>query len=103
MDKHSNEFPAAVHREMLRILREGIKDPTTFWRSGGSVGEVENAAGQMLKDAGLLNEQGRITLLGLSYYRHETANPFLGWLKAHWFAVVVAVATIAVSVWGIVT
>ena len=59
-------------------------------------------AGDLLKGADCLDENGRITLAGMDYYRKETANPVLTWLRSNWFAVFVAGCTIGIAVWGIV-
>ena len=86
---------------MLTILRELSENPDGFWDSHMGLPHVEWAAGNLLHNAGLLTENGRITLAGMDYYRKETANPLLTWLRANWFAVIVAGCTIGVSAWGV--
>ena len=39
----------------------------------------------------------------MDYYRRETANQVLTWLRASWFAVIVAGCTIGVSLFGVVS
>ena len=101
----SNQKPErmdkAVRADMLRLLRERVDDPSSFWSSHMGLPRAEWVAGNLLQDAGLLTENGWITLAGIDYYRRETANPVLTWLRSNWFAVIVAGCTIGVSVWGI--
>ena len=91
-----------VRDTMLAMLRERVADPTKMWRPTGGIPQIERVAGNILADAGLIAENGLITLAGMDYYRKETANPVLKWLRSNWFAVIVAGCTIGVSVWGIV-
>ena len=94
-----------VRRECLRLLAERYDDPKMIWRETeeGRIGE-ENVAGLMLIEAGFLagNDLHRITLAGMDYYRKETANPVVVWLKANWFAVFVAVMTASATIVGAV-
>ncbi len=99
----------AVRAEMMRLLKERVANPTLvldvrypnprFFSPPYSLRSV--AAAQLL-EAGHLNKLGLITLAGMDYYRRETANPVLTWLRSNWFAVIVAGCTIGVSVWGVV-
>ena len=103
-NQKTERMDKAVRDEMMRLLRERVEDPTfERWYSYTDTPEVERSAGIILKDAGLLNENGYITLAGMDYYRKQTANSILTWLRANWFAVIVAGCTIGVSVFGIVS
>ena len=96
----------AVWDEALRLLGERVADPTLRWDDRKlKNGDIENTAGILLQDAGFLRRHHpyRITLAGKDYYRRETANPILTWIRANWFAVIVAGCTIGVSVFGIVS
>ena len=95
----------AVRAEVLRILRERVKNPTLDWET--VVLDPSTAEGvaalQLIRAKYLTPEEGHITLAGTDYYRKQTANPILTWTRANWFAVIVAGCTIGVSVFGIVS
>ena len=95
----------AVRAEMMRLLRERVRNPTLMWTAPhGRRPTAELRAALILKEAGFLNSQsGAITLAGMDYYRKETTNPVLTWLRSNWFAVIVAGCTIGVSIFGIVS
>ena len=101
-----------VRDEMMRLLREGTKDPTFTWSpfDKGPDGEFREGdltqAGYLLQQAEYFSGRGgggRITLAGMDYYRRETADRFLTWLGNNWFGAIVAGCTIGVSIWGIVS
>ncbi len=106
MAEHETErMEKQVRSEVLRLLCERVRNPTLRWPiTGAGRTAAENAAGLMLIAAGYFDttDRHRITLAGMDYYRKETANPVLTWLRSNWFAVIVAGCTIGVSVWGIV-
>ena len=103
MEKQETErMDKLVRDERMRLLRERVAEPTKFWQARPTTPDPEFVAGHQLKGARLLAENGTITLAGHDYYSRATANPVLTWLKANWFAVIVAGCTIGVSVWGIV-
>ena len=77
-------------------------NPTKEWIPHMGTTKAEVAAGFLLRNAELFGEHGLITLAGMDYYRKETANPVLTWLRSNWFGVIVAGCTIGVSIWGIV-
>ncbi|MCY4556564.1 MAG: hypothetical protein OXF79_09370 [Chloroflexi bacterium] len=91
---------AAVRIAMLELLRQRVNDPRFLWEYHTDMPSEEFAAGELLKNSGYLNVEGGITLAGIDYYRRETASPVLTWLKANWFAVVVAAATVSAAVCG---
>lgn len=94
----------SVRAHVLRILRERVKDPTLGLDTVAMIpSRPETVAVYQLIDAGYVTNLGYITLAGADYYRRETANPVLTWLRSNWFAVIVAGCTIGVSVWGIVS
>ena len=92
----------AVRAEVLRILRERVKNPTLDWET--VVLDPSTAEGvaalQLIRAKYLTPEEGHITLAGTDYYRKQTANPILTWILANWFAVIVAGCTIGVSIFG---
>ena len=95
-----------VWDEMMRLLGERVKNPMLIawdWEWERDEDTHVKSAYMILMSAGLVDWEGRITLAGVDYYRRETANPVLTWLKANGFAVTIAGCTIAVSVWGIVS
>ena len=100
--RETRRMDKAVHDDMMRLLRERMNDPTLEWFPSSGASKVENSAGIILQRANLFNEYGMITLAGMDYYRKETANRLLTWLRANGFAVAIAGCTIGVSVWGIV-
>ena len=89
-----------VEAEMMRLLRERVADPTKNWDTHLNMPDDEWAAGNLLKGAGLLFDNGTITLAGMECYRLATANRVTSWLKTNWFAVTVAVATVSAVVCG---
>ena len=93
----------AVRAEVLRILRERVNDPTKMWDSVNNTPNPEYHAGRLLKRAEYFDREGLITIAGMDYYRRETTNPILTWLRSNWFAVIVAGCTIGVSIVGIVS
>ncbi len=50
--------------------------------------EIELVAGEVLANASLITNDGRITLAGMDYYRRETMR--FRWLQENWFPVFVA-------------
>ena len=92
-----------IRDEMMRLLQERVNDPTLHWTRARVKCDDELFAGQLLKDARYFTDDGRITIAGMDYHRRETAKPILTWIRANWFAVVVAGCTIGVSVFGIVS
>ena len=92
-----------VRAEVLRILREQVNDPSRGLVFTMGMPNAERVAGNLLRNAGLLTEHGSITLAGMDYFRKETANPIRTWIRANWFAAIVAGCTIGVSVFGIVS
>ena len=92
-----------VRDEMMWMLRERVKDPTVTVIEPRNDALVLSNAVALLRQAGYLDEQAGITLAGMDYHRQQTANPVLTWLRANWFAVIVAGCTIGVSVFGIVS
>lgn len=91
-----------IHKLMLGILRERVKDPALLWEYAIGMPDESFVAGELLKNDRFLTAEGAITLAGMDYYRRETANRVVTWLGANWFAAIVAGCTIGVSVWGIV-
>ena len=100
--RRPDKMDETVRAEMMRLLRQRVEDPSKPWDWVSGLPTAEWIAGDLLKGATYLDENGRITLAGVDYYREETANPGLTWLRSNWFAVIVAGCTIGVSVWGIV-
>jgi hypothetical protein len=90
----------AVHCEIMRLLRERVNDPTDPWEWFSGLPQKEWVAGDLLKGAYYLDENGRITLAGMDYHRQQTAKPIPTWIKSNWFAVAVAVATVLAAVCG---
>ena len=94
-----------VRADMMGMLRERVENPTL--RLDFEVAEMRVdprlVAIGILVHANFLDRHGRITLAGMDYYRKETTNPILTWIRANWFAVIVAGCTIGVSVFGIVS
>ena len=85
----------AVRREILRMLRERVEDPTIgFEHPASEYGEPPYIAYQQLLAAKYIAEGGHITLAGTDYYRKETANRFLTWWGNNWFGAIVAFGTI---------
>ena len=98
---HNNRMDTLVRKEVLTILRKGTADPSRYWRITAGTGEVERSAVLLLEEAGYLSTSSkRVTLAGTDYYRRETSNRVLTWLRSQWFAVIIAVCTIAVAVWS---
>ena len=100
--QETKRIDKAVRAEMMRLLRKLVENPTEQWPEHAGMDEIQISAGNILKGARLLDISGFITLAGMDYYRRETANPLLTWLRANWFAVIVAGCTIGVSAWGVV-
>ena len=100
-NQKTERMDKSVRAEVLRILRERVNDPSRGLVFTMGTPDAERVAGNLLRNAGLLTEHGSITLAGIDYYRRETTNPILTWLRANWFAVIVAGCTIGVSIFGI--
>ena len=89
---------------MLQVLRERVKDPAYLWEYTIGMPDESFVAGELLKNAGYLTEEGAITLAGIDYFERETANPITTWLKANYFPVFVAVLTAGATLGaGIIT
>ena len=93
----------AVRATMMAMLKERVADPTKRWGPRYELTDIELVAGDILAGAKLIDNDGKIALTGMDYYRRETANPILTWILANWFAVIVAGCTIGVSIFGIVS
>ena len=102
-NQNTERMDKAVRDEMMRLLRERVNNPTRHWIATNGLPDDESNAGRLLKEASYINQSGRITLAGMDYYRKETTNPILTWIRANWFAVIVAGCTIGVSIVGIVS
>ena len=102
-NEETDRMYKAVRKQMLRLLRERVNDPTKMWDSVNNTPNPEYHAGRLLKRAEYFDREGLITIAGMDYHRRETANPVLTWLLANWFGVIVAGCTIGVSIWGIVS
>ena len=106
-NQKTESMDKAVRDEMMRLLRRGVENPTELTLSGPYGDQrdriVKSVAAQLLKEVGFIADSTRITLAGMDYYRQETANPVLTWLRSNWFAVIVAGCTIGVSIFGIVS
>ena len=101
MEKQETErMDKLVKDERMRLLRERVAEPTKFWQARPTTPDPEFVAGHQLKGAGLLFDNGTITLAGMECYRLATANRVTSWLKTNWFAVTVAVATVSAVVCG---
>lgn len=92
-----------LKNEVLRLLKEQIDDPTSFWIERHGLGYEQYVAGRLLKSAGYLSERGTITLAGIDYYREQTANPVMTWIRANAFPFVIGLCTTATTVTAIVT
>ena len=98
-----------VKAEVLRILREGVNDPTLQMRTQMNwPPNTCEIATQLLVRAGYVTPfgferaTGYITLAGMDYYRQETKR--FTWLRANGFPVFVAVLTsVATLGAGIIT
>ena len=103
-NQKTGRMDKAVRDEMMRLLRERVNDPTlqmrTEWGPRPTTCEI---AAHLLVRADYVSQTGYITLTGMDYYRQETANTVLTWLRANWFAAIVAGCTIGVSTFGIVS
>ena len=99
----------AVTAEVLRILGEGVNDPTLQIRTQMNwPPNTCTIATQLLVRAGyvtpfgLERATGYITLAGMDYFRQETKR--FRWLRANAFPVFVAVLTAAATLGaGIIT
>ena len=106
-----------MSKAMPKELRDGIRNvlDTLLGRDRGSIEilyemlhdspslHTTGAVGY-LQDLGVLEATGgrlRVTAYGREYYEKLTA-PRWHWFKQNWFATIVAMATIAASVGGIV-
>ena len=98
-----------VKKEVLRLLRNQIDDPYSFWVASGGKPQQEYVAAGLLKSAEYLSKNGKITLAGVDYYRRE-ARPVRTWMRINWFPLTVAAITVGAAVlkpgvdflWGIV-
>ena len=100
-NQNTERMDTAVREELLKILRERVKNPTLDWETvvlNPSTAEGV-AALQLIRAKYLTPEEGHITLAGTDYYRKES-RPIRTWLKVNWFAVAVAVATVLAAVCG---
>ena len=95
----------AVRDEMMRLLRERVKDPRKVWYTPDkerppSEQAIEHHAARLLTRAKYVDYDGCITISGMDYYRKET-QPVRTWLRSNWFGVIVAGSTIVVSFFGL--
>ena len=114
-NEETDRMYKAVRKQMLRLLRERVNDPTLQMRT--EVNSPQNTceiATMLLVRAGYVTRfgeakaTGHITLAGMDYYRRETKR--FRWAQENWFPVaVVFVAVVAAMggpvfdfLWGIV-
>ena len=85
----------AVHCEIMRLLREGTKNPTLMWDQFESDPDGKFREGDLMQARYLLQQaeyfspDGRITLAGMDYHRRETTQ--FRWARENWFPLSVAV------------
>ena len=106
-NQKTERMDKAVHCEMMRLLRERVNDPTLEMRIETSTHpDTCEIATKLLLRADYVKpleparSKGHITLAGMDYHRKKS-RPIRTWLKANWFAVIVAGCTIGVSIFGI--
>ena len=106
--KMAKAMPKELRREITRVLEKELnRRPGTEPMTRLSIDSLTNQAVEHLIDLGVLKDSSpdsdylRVTAYGREYYGKLTA-PRWYWFKQNWFAAIVALATIAASVGGIV-